>query len=265
MLWRFLDTGVHNASWNMAVDEALLLSCDEQPQITLRFYQWTRPTLSLGYFQRVADIDLEECERRGFEWIRRPTGGRAVLHDHELTYSVIAPIEILGESVSQSHATISRALARGLGNLGITAEFAQKRAGKALTTPGDDNASLSAACFAAPVLVELTVQSKKIIGSAQMRTKKSLLQHGSIPITLDYDALAALLRLPSAAIRQKAAGLADFLSPAPTINELKNALFQGFEEFFGIKLQTGELLAHERALIEKLCAQYSSHEWNWRR
>lgn len=257
MIMRFLDTGIQSAAMNMAIDEALLLSCDEKPQITLRFYGWARPTLSLGYFQSVNEIDIAECERRGFDWVRRPTGGRAVLHDHELTYSVIAPIETLGESVAQSHEKISRALALGLEKLGLHAEFAQLRA---------PIKEARAACFAVPALVELTVQGRKIIGSAQVRTKKSLLQHGSIPITIDFDALAAVLKIKrSELLRRKAAGLAEFLGYAPTLDALKDAVRRGFEEFFAIALQPQELSCEEHALAEKLCAEkYATHAWNWR-
>jgi lipoate-protein ligase A len=242
----------------MAIDEALLLSCDEQLKVTLRFYGWARPTLSLGYSQSVADVDLEECWQRGFEWIRRPTGGRAVLHDHELTYSVVAPIEVLGESVSRSHEKISRGLARGLEKLGLHAEFVQSRASVK---------EASAACFAAPAMVELTVQGKKVIGSAQMRTRKSLLQHGSIPIIVDFDALATVLKLPAAArlLRQKAAGLADFLAREPMIAELKRAFRKSFEEFFEVEFIAEGLSSQEWALADNLCTEkYSTSAWNWR-
>lgn len=242
---------------NMAIDEALLLLCDEQPRVTLRFYGWSRPTLSLGYFQSVSEIDLKECERRGFDWVRRPTGGRAVLHDHELTYSVIAPIEVLGESVAQSHEKISRALALGLEKLGVHAEFAQLRA---------SGKEVSAVCFAAPAPVELTVQGKKVIGSAQVRTKRSLLQHGSIPITIDFDALAAVFKIAQPdLLRQKAAGIAEFLGYTPTLDALKDAVRRGFAEFFETELQPEELSPHEQALAEKLCLEkYATRAWNWR-
>lgn len=257
MYWRFLDTGIQSAAMNMAIDEALLLSCDEQPHITLRFYGWARPTLSLGYFQSISEIDLIECERRGFDWVRRLTGGRAVLHDHELTYSVIAPIETLGASIAQSHEKISRALALGLEKLGVHAEFTRSRASVKET---------SAACFAVPARVELTVQGKKVIGSAQVRTKKSLLQHGSIPITIDFDALAAVLKIKhSELLRKKAAGLAEFLGYAPTLDALKDAVRRGFAEFFKIALHPQELSWKEQALAEKLCAEkYATRAWNWR-
>ncbi len=258
MIARFLDTGLQGAALNMALDEALLLLCDEQPRVTLRFYGWARPTLSLGYFQSVREIDLKECQRRNFDWVRRPTGGRAVLHDHELTYSVIAPIELLGASVAQSHERISRALAVGLAKLGLHAELAQSRVSAK---------EARAACFAVPAPVELTVQGKKVIGSAQTRTKKSLLQHGSIPIAIDFDALAAVLRIAQAdLLRQKAAGIAEFLGYEPTRDALKEAMLQGFAEFFEIEFQSEELSPQEQALAKKLCAEkYATRAWNWRR
>ncbi len=241
----------------MALDEALLLSCDEQPHITLRFYGWARPTLSLGYFQSVHDVNLAECARRGFDWIRRPTGGRAVLHDHELTYSVVAPIEVLGASVAQSHERISRALALGLEKLGLHAEFAPS---------GASVKEGSAACFAAPALVELTVQGKKVIGSAQVRTKRSLLQHGSIPITIDFEVWEALMKLPASVLRRKATSVSESLGREPSRDELKHALLKGFQEYFGVKCIPGELTPPERALAHRLFTEkYATPQWNWLR
>jgi lipoate-protein ligase A len=252
--WRVLDTEAHDAPWNMALDEALLLSCDEQPHITLRFYGWARPTLSLGYFQSVHDVNLDECARRGFEWIRRPTGGRAVLHDHELTYSIVAPIEALGASVAQSHERISRALAVGLEKLGLHAEFSPSRASAK---------EASAACFAAPAFVELTVQGKKIIGSAQVRTKRSLLQHGSIPITIDFEAWEALMKISASALRRKAISVSEALGQELSIDELKRALIEGFQEYFGVECVPGELTPAEHALAQKLSVEkYATPQWN---
>ncbi len=279
MIWRFLDTGVQDAGFNMAIDEALLLLCDKKPHITLRFYGWARPTLSLGYFQSVTEIDLEECRRRGFDWVRRPTGGRAVLHDHELTYSIVAPIELLGESIAQSHQRISQALAVGLERLGVRAELAERPGPhpQAFSPPsppsplpsegeGGRGEGVRAACFAAPAPIELTVQGKKIIGSAQMRTKKSLLQHGSIPITIDFEALAAVLKRANLELlRQKAAGLAEFLGYEPTLDQLKEAIRWGFAESFKIELHPHELSSEEQALAEKLYIEkYTTPVWNWR-
>jgi lipoate-protein ligase A len=270
MIWRLLNTGVQSAAWNMAIDEALLLLCDEEPHVTLRFYGWARPTLSLGYFQSVSEVDLTECQRRGFDWVRRPTGGRAVLHDHELTYSMTAPIAVLGASVAQSHEKISRALAVGLAQLGVQAKLAKGPHPRPLsrslpTGEGCLQGRVRAACFAAPASVELTVQGKKVIGSAQVRTKKSLLQHGSIPITIDFDALAAVLKIAQPdLLRKKAAGLAEFLCHEPTLDALKDAIRRGFEEFFGVELQPGELSPTEQALAERLYTEkYATHAWNW--
>ena len=257
MCWRVLDTEANDAPWNMALDEALLLLCDEQLHLTLRFYEWARPTLSLGYFQSVHDVNLAECARRGFDWIRRPTGGRAVLHDHELTYSVVGPIEVLGASIAQSHERISRALALGLEKLGLRAAFAPSEASAR---------EASAACFAAPALVELTVQGKKIIGSAQVRTKRSLLQHGSIPITIDFAAWEALMKLPASVLRRKAISVSEALGREPSIEELKRALIEGVQEYFGVECVPGKLTPTERALAQKLSVEkYATPQWNWLR
>ncbi|MCS6935961.1 MAG: lipoate--protein ligase family protein [Candidatus Bipolaricaulota bacterium] len=256
MLWRVLDTGVGSAPWNMAVDEALLRSCDAQPHVTLRLYQWERPTLSLGYFQDLSEIDLEECARRGFDWVRRPTGGRAVLHHDELTYSFVAPIALLGESVARSHEQISRALALGLERLGLRAEFAHHR---------ERSPDLSAVCFATPAPVELSIQNKKVIGSAQVRTQRSLLQHGSIPLSIDFEALAAVLKISDprarSLLRQRAAGLREFR--AISREALRAAIRSGFEEHFRQKFTVGTLTAEEEAHARELLRRkYATHAWN---
>jgi lipoate-protein ligase A len=258
---RLIDSGVAYAAWNMAIDEALLRL---QPQIgraTLRFYSWEVPTLSIGYFQKSASVNLEACQRRGFAYIRRPTGGRAVLHDKELTYSFICGLDQMPPTINDSHEHISRALARGLRRLGFEPQLARKSAtGK------------SDACFDAPSYSELTIEGKKVAGSAQTRSREALLEHGSIPLEFDAELLTSLLsangRSGSLAVnlRRRAGGLNELSSRAISMEELKRAVKSGFEEEFGLALEPGELSNEERDLArELLVTKYRSDGWNLQR
>ncbi len=259
MQWYLLDTGTRHAAWNMAIDEGLLLTCEQTRTPILRFYQWENPTLSLGYFQSVSEISLIECDRLGIDWIRRPTGGRAVLHADELTYSVIAPIDTLAKSIEASYELLSEALALGLTHLGLDAQLTQKHA-----LPGEKNP----VCFVTPAYAELTLRGKKIIGSAQMRTKFALLQHGSIPFTLDSEKLVRVFSLTEAQhtrdlVKEQAAGLQDFLKCSLSVNELKRALCKGFEQSLDAQFEPIELSESVANLACQLFVKkYSTPEWN---
>src|SRR5215213_5352705 len=166
----------------MALDEALWqefaasLERSEQPAPILRFYGWQPAALSLGYAQRAErEVNFKACEEMGIEWVRRPTGGRAILHDHaELTYSLVGSVEDpqFSGGVLESYRKISGALVEGLRRLGVEAEMAEKdRRGHA--------DALTSACFDAPSAYEITWQGRKIIGSAQARQRGALLQQGT--------------------------------------------------------------------------------------
>lgn len=257
---RLIDSGIADAAWNMAVDEAIL---QLQPQIglpTLRFYSWELPTISIGYFQKSATIDRETCKRHGFAFVRRPTGGRAVLHDKELTYSFVCGLDQLPASVSGSHERINRALAHGLRRLGFAPVLARK------TESGRSNA-----CFDAPSYSELTVDGKKVAGSAQTRSRLALLEHGSIPLEFNAQQLVSLFNSNGQAkplaerLQRSAAGL-NALSPRPIgLEDLKCAIRSGFEEEFGFVLEPAELSPAEHQSACKLRAKYSSQNWNLHR
>ena len=157
----------------MALDEALLNGLAEGwSEPALRFYDWDPPALSLGYSQDAADVDFDACERLGVDVVRRPTGGRAVLHTAELTYGVTLPAG--KESIAQSYCRISQAIARGISRLGVTAAL---ELGKVAPPT-----SRSADCFAASTAADLVAAGRKIVGSAQVRRRGVLLQHGSIKL-----------------------------------------------------------------------------------
>lgn len=244
--WRLLRTGPGEPDWNMALDEALW-HLSERP--VLRLYRWARPTLSLGRHQRRIAIDMELLEREGIGLVRRPTGGRAVLHDLELTYSVVHPLAGMG-TVLEAHRKIHEALALGLQELGLKAELAP---GRKRTT---------AACFAAPSQTELMVEGKKVVGSAQVRNTRALLEHGSLPLQLDPARLARILGDEGLknALEQEAAGLREFL-PGLGFAKLEEAVIVGFAERFRVSFVEDRPTAEELALAAELLEKYRSQEW----
>ena len=178
-MWRLIDTSYSNAAMNMAIDEALLQS--KEP--VLRFYQWKPSALSLGYFQNVKDIDLKGCKKRKIDVVRRLTGGKTVLHDKELTYSLVIDEKLMPKSVIESYKIISKCILYALKSLGVKASM--KKSVK--------KSKSSAICFTEPSYYEIVVNGKKIVGSAQTRRQGKLLQHGSILLDVDYDKLISLL------------------------------------------------------------------------
>lgn len=158
---------------NMALDEALLEAvAGGLAPPTLRFYTFERPTLTLGYSQALSAADRAACAEAGVEVARRPTGGRAVLHDRDLTYSVVQPV-LTGESVGESYCRLSRAIAAAIGQLGLVAEVA-----KATRQPSGQERPVD--CFAVSTGADLVVRGRKLVGSAQVRRRGVMLQHGSI-------------------------------------------------------------------------------------
>lgn len=250
--WRLLDEGKNEAAWNMAVDEAILTCYSHFRQPTFRLYGWCAPTLSLGYFQSIDTVDAQACHDHGIDIVRRPTGGRAVLHHEEITYSLFAGLRLFPAGVAASYRSISQILIAGLGRLGLDAQWQRKH-----------TKSESAVCFDTPAFAELTIGGKKVIGSAQTRTKHALLQHGAIPLRFDWNALATAVRLTPAAIRllkRQAAGLHDF-SADLDISQVRHALLEAFHEGVG-SLQSGTLFPEERAKAEELMhAKYDNPAW----
>ncbi len=272
--WRLLDTGAGSAAWNMAVDEAMLWAHTRGVvPPTLRFFTWRPPAVSVGYFQDLeTEVDLGVCRARGYQVVRRPTGGRAVLHDRELTYSVVIRQAHLPGSVVESYRALSQGLLAGLRRLGVLARLSEPPE-TALIEP--DPAATpaywrSAACFEVPTWYELLVGEKKVVGSAQTRRWETILQHGAILIAFDPDAAAAVLRWPDPASRRRAAeamarracGLADALGREPDPAEVARAVAAGFEAALGVRLEPGELTEEEAGRAEYLVAsKYAAAAW----
>ncbi len=272
-VWRLLRTGKRSGAENMAIDEAILIAGGEgKVPPTIRFYGWEPPTLSIGYFQRAArEVDLERLRERGVGLVRRPTGGRAVLHDKELTYSVIAPENLPGmpSSVIQSYRLISTGLLEGFRRLGLSAEMVS------LEEPAARNGSPdSAACFDSPSWYELVVEGRKVAGSAQTRQRGMILQHGSILLDLDADLLFDVLKFPSERVKERMkrtflgkAVAINQLRPSPvSLEEAERAFAEGFVRGLDIRLLEGDLTPYEQELAEELVRnRYATDEWNMRR
>lgn len=284
--WRFIDTGVNNAYLNMAVDEAILdAHIHGLVPPTLRVYRWSPPALSLGYSQAIepsahsgeaslaslrgrsgqdGEVDLVKCQEHGIDVVRRLTGGRAVLHHQELTYSVTVSIrDDFPESVAGSYRYLSRGLIACYRILGIDV----------CLQPGQRNPS-SAACFLSPTLADLTYQGRKLAGSAQVRKRNALLQHGSLPIHFDARLLFSLFKFPSdvyreralAAFSQKTITLGEILGGDVGWQELKEALLLGFQQALRIRFHRNSLTKQEIQQSQELASRkYSSYEWNHRR
>ncbi|MFJ5757987.1 biotin/lipoate A/B protein ligase family protein [Neobacillus sp. NPDC093182] len=274
-VWRFIDSGNCSPSFNMALDEALLdwHSEGKIPPV-IRFYGWEPATLSIGYFQKVEkEIDLEAVKAHGLGFVRRPTGGRGVLHEHELTYSVIVSEDHpeMPTTVTEAYRVISEGILKGFHQLGLEAYFAVPRTDEersALKNPR------SAVCFDAPSWYELVVEGRKVAGSAQTRQKGVILQHGSILLDLDEDKLFSLFKYPServkdrmkSAFKSKAVAINEISSRRITLEEAKEAFYKGFAEGLNIELQPYQLTEEELAYVNKIAKErYENDEWNFKR
>lgn len=274
-VWCFIDSGNCSPSFNMALDEALLdWHSEGKIPPTIRFYGWNPATLSIGYFQKVEkEIDLEAVKSHNLGFVRRPTGGRGVLHEHELTYSVIVSEEYpdMPKTVTEAYRVISEGILKGFHLLGLEAYFAVPRTNEekdALKSPR------SAVCFDAPSWYELVVEGRKVAGSAQTRQKGVILQHGSILLDLDEDKLFSLFKYPSdrvkermqKAFKDKAVAINEISNRKITITDAKDAFKKGFEEGLNIELVPYSLSETELEYVENLAkTRYESVEWNYKR
>ncbi len=274
-IWRFIDSGDCSPEFNMALDEALLdwHSKGEIPP-TIRFYGWNPPTLSIGYFQQVEkEINLDAVKKYGLGFVRRPTGGRGVLHDKELTYSVIVSEDHpeMPKTVTEAYRVISEGILQGFMQLGLDAYFAiprteEERAG--LKNPR------SAVCFDAPSWYELVVEGRKVAGSAQTRQKGVILQHGSILLDIDEEKLFDLFKYKDDRVRErmqrnfknKAVAINNLRETPVTIEEAKRAFKEGFEKGLNIQLEPHELTKEEIDYVHRIMEnRYANDEWNFRR
>ncbi|MDY7046300.1 MAG: lipoate--protein ligase family protein [Bacillota bacterium] len=259
--WGFLENVPHDASINMALDEALLhWHYEGKIPPTLRFYRWMKPTLSIGHFQKVdGKIDLEGVKKHQCQFVRRMTGGSAVLHDDELTYSIVISEDhpMIASSIRQAYYDLSKGILKGYQNLGIEATYAESF-----------SKERSSICFERPAFYEMVADGKKLSGNAQTRKKGVLLQHGSIPITMNIDLLFDLFLFPSDKLKERKKQ--GFWKKATTINQLTNqahsyetikpAFMEGFSKGLNIKLEPFSLTKSQWDEVYKLAETNYSDE-----
>ena len=265
MQCRFIDTGLRNAYENMAIDEAILHYCKIP---TLRVYGWKPAAISIGYNQDAEkEINLDYCEKNNIKIVRRLTGGKAVFHDEEITYSFILPenSNLIPFEVNESYKVIAKALQIALKKIGINSEM--KKAPEKIATP---------ICFNSYNWCELLVNGRKISGSAQRRFDGKVLQHGTLLIDFDYEKNASLfnsnnsfdniLNLKSriTSIKSELRTKKNNNNKAITYEELAEAIKYGFKENFNFKIIDSHLNNEETQLAWKLTEEkYSTEEWNY--
>jgi lipoate-protein ligase A len=237
---RVLETGYNPATLNMAIDEALIENIGEAP--VLRIYGWRPAAISVGYFQSIKEeVDLEKCNQLGVDVVRRLTGGGAVLHEFELTYSFIT--KQYQQNIMESCKWICDAIVMSINRLGFDASFVP--------------------------LNDIVVNGKKVSGSAQTRRKGVLLQHGTLLLGVDVDKMFSVLKVPSEKLRDKI--IKDVKErvtslAGTTFDDMASSLKTSFAEKFHAKLVADTLSTEEVSRAKWLAERkYSSKEWNFRR
>jgi lipoate-protein ligase A len=250
--WRLLLTGANAAAKNMAIDRAVLVANSEgKVPPTVRFYEWIPPAISIGYFQNLTEeIDLEVCNKHGVDYVRRITGGGAVFHEDELTYSIVIPEshKEIPKNIMESYGRICGAVVRGLGNLGIESVY----------KPIND----------------IIANRRKISGNAQTRKYRTVLQHGTVLMDVDVEKMFSLLKVPNEKIRDKlisdvkerVTSVKHALEKDISFETVAQAMKEGFEEEFNVKLVKGTLTEEEIELTIKFEKEYfGARDWNYRR
>ena len=251
--WRVLEDGPTSGPMNMAVDHALA-ACLRPGEGVLRLYRWAMPTASLGRNEPARGLyDLEAARGIGIDFVRRPTGGRAVLHDRELTYAVVLPVSA-GISLRAVYRMVNEGLVRALEAVGVPASMARGHGPAPPTGAGP--------CFRRPTEGEVTVDGKKLVGSAQARIGRTILQHGSLLLGPGQGRLADLRGEV-----EEASGptcLEEILDEVPSWNVLVGVVEAGLREVLRGDWSRAGLSDAERAEARVLEKHYLSGRWTWR-
>jgi lipoyl(octanoyl) transferase len=269
--WRVIfESDFTTGQRNMAIDGAILEAVSQGLQSpTLRLYGWKPMCLSIGYGQRVREADRDGLTDNGWHLVRRPTGGKAILHGDELTYSVSLPIDhpLAYGDVVESYRQISLGLLQALQHVGLAPKSEHQGDGLKDKTKGP-------VCFEVPSHYEITVNERKLIGSAQVRRKQGILQHGTLPLFGDVgricDALAFETledrELQRDNVRDRAVTLADVMDNPPSWEIAALAVEQGFCEQFDLEAHRGALSMRELQRTEDLLdEQFNNPEWTNKR
>lgn len=249
--FRLVQDSFHDAFTNMAIDEAIMQNCTAFGKPTIRFYGWKPAAISIGYFQSLMDeIDLKKCNELKVDFVRRITGGGAVFHETELTYSFVCSEEsnLVSKNILESYNQICNGLILGFKELGLIAKFVP--------------------------LNDIIINGKKISGNAQTRRQKTILQHGTILLKVDVEKMFSLLKVSNEKIRdklisdvkQRVTSIENELGKEVSLQNCAIAMKKGFEKAFNAKLVEEKLTAEELKLAEKIKKeQFSKKEWNFKR
>ncbi len=265
--WRVIITDPMDGAANMAADEALLRSvaAKHEPP-TLRLYAWDPFCLSLGYGQRLRDVDLNRVAARGWTVVRRPTGGRAILHGDELTYSITLPEDhpIAAGGIIETYLRLSKGLLVAMQQLGLQV---------LADADGDTTSAKGPVCFEVPSRYEITVGGKKLIGSAQLRRRGGVLQHGTLPLYGDIARICDALAYDSEheretakqGVRQRAATL-ESTGVEVTWRQAAQAVTAGMAQALGVTFTPAPLSDAEAAEADHLYHEtYTTAAWNEKR
>ncbi len=256
--WRLILSGNEDAYMNMALDEAIATLVQEgKLPPTLRFYGWEKTSITIGAFQRINEVNTEYCLKKGIPIVRRPTGGRAILHGKDLTYSFSSPNNppYFSEGLLQTYGYISRAFLLGFKALGMDVQMKSRREkGRVLTG--------SSLCFQSVSYGEITLEGKKLIGSAQKRWKRGFLQQGSLMLSIDADEMKRVFKKVKADQIISAMTSVYEHYPHITTGQLIKEISSAFEDVFSIRFLQEEPTQEEIALARKLIEEkYSSPDW----
>ncbi len=266
--WRLIIDIPLNGPLNMATDQAIMESVGAgRVPTTLRFYRWHPPCLSLGYGQRSGEADLDRLQANGWDIVRRATGGKAIVHTDELTYSVALPkaAPLVAGDIVASYRRLSQALLTGLAKLNVAA---QSTSAEAAGKP------IGPVCFEVPSNYEITVGGRKLIGSAQVRRHGAVLQHGSIPLAGDITRICEVLVFPTeyerTLAKQRVLGRAitveEALGTQVSWGEAAHTMAEAFAETFALEMVLGGLTDEEiERRDEAYHHTYSHEDWTFRR
>ncbi|MGB9748413.1 MAG: lipoate--protein ligase family protein [Candidatus Woesearchaeota archaeon] len=249
-VWRLIGFNEDNGFMQMAIDEAILTArIKGVVPNTLRFYSWSPKCVSIGYFQGIEkEVDIERANNFGIDIVRRITGGGAVFHDREITYSIVLSEQDASTDILESYRIICNGIIKGLGFLGVNADF----------KPIND----------------IVVNNKKISGNAQTRRENIIMQHGTLLLDVDAKKMFSLLKVPNEKIRDKlissaeerVIGLNKIMNTELNIETIRQNLIHGFKDAFNVEFEEQELTDFETKLSKKLFKEkYSSREWNFLR
>jgi lipoate-protein ligase A len=264
--WRLLNTGARDGAANMAIDEAILESVVAgRARPTLRFYAWDPPCVSIGFGQPIHDVDRAACLAGGWDTVRRPSGGKAILHADELTYSVCAPPDEprVAGGIVESYGRLVAGLLAGLRGLGLEPAEAKPEYAPEQEAEGP-------VCFDGPARYEITVAGRKLVGSAQARPKGGVLQHGTMPLTGDITRIIDGLVWNGPAARQsarerlsqRALTLETALGRAVSFAEAVEAMTSGFRTALDLTLVPGDLSTEEWDATARIRREkYTNESW----